>query len=351
MIQTALLQKRSVEETKTTMKAIVFQSKGQPLQLKEIQQPVPGKGEVLIRLHYAALNHLDLWIWKEEILERPVIPGSDGSGIIADAGEGVDRDWLGKEVIINPSLYWGDNENVYSDQYEILGNPTNGTFAEYITIPVDYVYEKPLHLSLKQAAALPLAALTAYRALFTKARLKSGDKVLVTGIGGGAALFLLQMAAATGASVYVTSSSKEKMQKATQLGAKGAYNYKDENWVTIAKAEEGGFDVIMDSAGGNGFTQLAEAANAGARMVLFGRTAGNINNLRPGLIYNKQLQIMGTVMGTPTEFKAMLEFYSQHKLYPVLDKEFSLENIQEAADYMKTGHHFGKIILKINDQG
>jgi D-arabinose 1-dehydrogenase-like Zn-dependent alcohol dehydrogenase len=140
------------------------------------------------------------------------------------------------------------------------------------------------------------------------------------------------------------------MQKAIQLGAKGAYNYKDENWVTKAKAEVGGFDVIVDSAGGNGFAQLTEAANAGARMVLFGRTAGNINNLRPGLIYNKQLQIMGTVMGTPTEFKDMLEFYSQHRLYPVLGEEFSLENIREAAAYMKTGRHFGKIILKINDR-
>jgi NADPH:quinone reductase-like Zn-dependent oxidoreductase len=350
MTQASRLQKKSYDETQTTMKAIVFQSKDQPLQIKEMQKPVPGKGELLIRLHYAALNHLDLWIWKEEILEKPVIPGSDGSGVVVDGGEGVDRGWVGKEVIINPSLYWGDNENVYSDKYEILGNPANGTFAEYITISLDCVHEKPSHLSLKQAAAVPLAALTAYRALFTKAQLKSSDTVLVTGIGGGAALYLLQMAAAAGASVYVTSSSEEKMEKAMQLGAKGAYNYKDENWVMEAKAEQGGFDVIVDSAGGNGFAQLTEAANAGARMVLFGRTAGNINNLRPGLIYNKQLQIMGTVMGTPAEFKAMLEFYSRHKLYPVLDKEFSLENIQEAADYMKTGHHFGKIILKINDQ-
>jgi NADPH:quinone reductase-like Zn-dependent oxidoreductase len=329
------------------MKAVIFQSKDQPLEIREIPQPVPCNGELLIRLHYAALNHLDLWIWKEEILKQPVIPGSDGSGIVVETGAGVDRAWIGKEVIINPSLYWGDNENYFNDNYEILGNPTNGTFADYITIPSSYVYEKPVHLSLKQAAALPLAALTAYRALFTKAKLLPQDKVLITGIGGGAALFLLQMAVAAGASVYVTSSSEMKMEKAMQMGAKGAYNYKDENWVGKARTETGGFDVIVDSAGGNGFAQLTEVARAGARIVLFGRTAGNMNNIRPGLIYNKQLQIMGTVMGTPKEFGSMLAFYSEHKLQPVLGREFSLENIQAAAEYMQTAQHFGKIMLKV----
>lgn len=334
----------------TTMQAVVFQSKDQPLAIKEVAKPTPGNGELLIRLEYAALNHLDLWIWKEETLEKPVIPGSDGSGIVVGVGEGVPLEWLGKEVVINPSLHWGNDETVFSDRYEILGNPTNGTFAEYITIPETYVHEKPLHLHLKQAAALPLAGLTAYRALFTKARLKCSDKVLVTGIGGGAALFLLQMAVATGASVYVTSSSERKIEQAKLLGAKGGFNYTDANWVAKAKAEAGGFDVIVDSAGGNGFAQLTEVANAGARMVLFGRTAGNINNLRPGVIYNKQLQIMGTVMGTSSEFRAMLAFYSQHRLQPVLDKEFCLEEIQQAANFMEQGKHFGKIILKIKGE-
>lgn len=330
------------------MQAIVFHSKDEPLQVKEVEVPVPGKGEVLIRLRYAALNHLDLWIWEEQVLQHRVIPGADGSGRVDAVGEGVDAGWIGKEVIINPSLYWGPNEKMYSDDYQILGNPTNGTFAQYIVLPQEYVYEKPAHLTAKEAAALPLAALTAYRALFTKAQLTANDKVLVTGIGGGAALYLLQMAVAAGASVYVTSSSEEKVQKAVALGARGGFNYREENWVQKAKEQAGGFDVIVDSAGGNGFARLTEVANAGARIVLFGRTAGNINNLRPGLIYNKQLQIMGTVMGTPNEFKAMLAFYQQHQLHPMVDKEFPLNRILEARDYMKQGTHFGKVILSIN---
>lgn len=329
------------------MKAVIFQSKNQPLVITDLEKPLPAAGEVQVRLSYAALNHLDLWIWKEDILAKPVIPGSDGSGVVTAVGEGVDPSLVGKEVIINPSLHWGNDEKIHSNDFEILGNPTNGTFAEYVSISAEYVYEKPAHLTLREAAALPLAALTAYRALFTKAQLTATDKVLVTGIGGGAALYLLQMALAAGAEVYVTSSSEEKIQKAVALGAKGGFNYKDAGWVEKAKQQAGGFDVIIDSAAGSGFALLAEVANPAARIVTFGRTAGNINNLRPGLIYNKQLQILGTLMGTSKEFKAMLEFYGQHRLHPVLDKEFPLQQVADAADYMHSGDHFGKILLAI----
>ena len=137
------------------MKAVAFQSKDQPLEIREIETPSPLEGEVLIRLSYASLNHLDLWIWKEQSLKKPVISGSDGSGIVSAVGEGVDSNLIGKEVIINPSLYWGANEKMFGEEYQILGNPTNGTFAEFIVIPQEYVYEKPTHLSLKEAAVIP----------------------------------------------------------------------------------------------------------------------------------------------------------------------------------------------------
>jgi zinc-binding alcohol dehydrogenase/oxidoreductase len=329
------------------MKALLFRSKGEPLKLSEASKPVPGSNEVLVELKYAALNHLDLWIWKEQSLPQPVISGSDGSGIVAAVGKNVDANLMGKEVIINPGLYWGTNERMFGEDYQILGNPTNGTFAEFIVIPQEYVHEKPAHLSLKEAAAIPMAALTAYRALFTKAQATPLDKILITGIGGGAALYLLQMAVAIGAAVYVTSSSDEKINTAIQLGAKGGFNYKDQNWTEKAAGEAGGFDVIMDSAGGNGFAALTEVANAAARIVLFGRTAGAINNLRPGIIYNKQLQIMGTVMGTSKEFADMINLYQRYQLRPVIDKEFSLDDISGAFRYMDEGRQFGKVLLTI----
>ena len=331
------------------MRALLFRSKDQPLKIGNMLIPVPKEGEVLIKLQFAALNHLDLWIWSEKQLEKAVVSGADGSGIIQAVGEGVDTALIGQEVIINPSLYWGEKEHVSGDAFEILGNPTNGTFAEYIRIPKSYVYPKPDYLNLQQAAALPLAALTAYRALFTKASLQANETVLITGIGGGAALYLLQMAVAAGAKVYVTSSSPAKINKAKALGALDGFLYNDAHWVSEAKQQAGGFDVIIDSAGGNGFAHLTEVANPGARIVVFGRTAGDINQLKPALIFNKQLQILGTMMGTPREFAGMLDFYAQHQLQPILDKNFPLSAINEARAYMQTGDHFGKITLSVQD--
>jgi zinc-binding alcohol dehydrogenase/oxidoreductase len=330
------------------MKAVTFRSKNEALKISELPVPKPSKGEVLVKIAYAAFNHLDLWIWKEDSLQNYVIPGADGSGVVYAIGDGVNKNWIGKEVLIDPGVHWGADENLHSEQYEIIGNPTNGTFAEFIRMPVENIHEKPCHLTLKEAAAIPLAALTAYRALFTKARLKSSDKVLITGAGGGAAIYLVQMAVAAGASVYVTSSSYEKINRAKQLGAIEGYNYREEDWTNKAKEQAGGFNVIVDSAGGNGFAQLTEVASPGARIVVFGRTAGNINNLKPSMIFNKQLQIMGTLMGTPNEFRSMLEFYEKHQLHPVIDKEFALEDFQQAASYMQTGNHFGKIILSVS---
>lgn len=329
------------------MKAVVFKTKTVGPTIKEVPVPEPKKDQVLVQLSYAALNHLDLWIWKEQELDKEVISGSDGSGVVRAVGEGVDVSLIGKEVVINPSLYWGENEAIQSNDFEILGEPTNGTFAQFIVIDKEYVYEKPTHLSLQQAATLPLSALTAYRALFTKANLKSKEKVLITGIGGGVALFLLQIANAVGAEVYVTSSSDEKLQWALRLGAKGGFNYKDQAWAEKAKQETKGFDVIVDSAGGEGFSVLLEIASPGARIVSFGRTAGNIKELKPSLLFNKQLQIVGTLMGTPKEFASMLRFYEQHQLVPVIDKEFNLDEILPAKERLVSGQHFGKIVLKM----
>ena len=140
------------------MQAVLFQSRGEGPIVSEATIPEPADGEIRIQLHYASLNHLDLWIWNEKTLSNPVISGSDGSGVVEKIGPGVDKSWIGKEVVINPSLYWGTDEKIFSDQYQILGYPTNGTFAEYICMPQEYVFEKPTHLSIKEAAALPLAA-------------------------------------------------------------------------------------------------------------------------------------------------------------------------------------------------
>ena len=214
------------------MKAALFKARDLPLIVDDYKKPKPVKDQVVIKLKYAALNHRDIWIMQEQTQQFPqgIILGSDGSGVVEDVGEDADPMMVGAEVIINPSLDWGNNPIVQGDSYRILGFPDNGTFAEYITIPKQYVFGKPDHLSFEESAAVPLAGLTAYRALFTKARLRSGEKVLITGIGGGAALWALQFAVAYKARVYVTSGSDEKIVRAKKLGALNGFNYKDPQW-------------------------------------------------------------------------------------------------------------------------
>jgi zinc-binding alcohol dehydrogenase/oxidoreductase len=331
------------------MVAAVFKGKDFPLQVEEYKRPKPIKDQVLIRLKYAALNHRDLWLMEEQAHHFPqgIILGSDGAGVIEDVGDDADPLLVGGEVVINPSLDWGANPVVQGDAFRILGFPDNGTFAEYIAISKKYIFEKPEHLSFEESAAVPLSGLTAYRALFTKARLRANEKVLITGVGGGAALWALQFCLAYKARVYVTSGSDEKIARAKELGALDGYNYKDPEWAQKAEKEAGGFDIIIDSAGGNQFGKFIDLSRPGARIVNFGKTAGNITDIATRVLYWKQISILGTTMGTRDEFLSMLHFVESRNIKPVLDKSFPLAKINEAFERMSSANQFGKITLEI----
>lgn len=331
------------------MKALLFKGKDYPIAIQEIKKPKPVKDQVLIRLHHAALNHRDLWLMKEHANHYPdgIILGSDGCGVIEEVGEDADSLLIDSEVVINPSLDWGSNPVVQSDKFRILGLPDHGTFGEYVVISKKNIFEKPEHLTSEQSAAVPLSGLTAYRAVFTKARLRSKEKVLITGIGGGAALWALQFAVAYQARVYVTSSSDEKIEKAKALGALAGFNYKDPEWAAKAQKETGGFDIIIDSAGGDQFDKLIELALPGGRIVNFGRTAGNITNIKTQLLYWKQISIHGTTMGTRDEFLSMMDFLESRSIKPVIDSVFPFHEITEAFQRMEKSDQFGKIVLKM----
>ena len=330
------------------MKAAVFTGKDFPLQIIEYKKPKPVRDQVLVKLKYAALNHRDLWLMQEQAQQFPqgIVLGSDGAGVVEDVGDDADPLLVGAEVVINPSLDWGNNPLVQGDTFRILGFPDHGTFAEYTAVSKKYIFEKPAHLSFEESAAVPLSGLTAYRALFTKARLRSNEKVLISGIGGGAALWALQFANAYKARVYVTSGSDEKITRAKQLGAIDGFNYRDPHWAEKAQKEAGGFDIIIDSAGGNQFGKFIELALPGGRIVNFGRTAGNITDISTRLLYWKQLSILGTTMGTRDEFLSMLHFLESRNLKPVLDKTFELSNIQQAFELMSNADQFGKIVIE-----
>lgn len=331
------------------MKALVLTEPGK-VSIIEKKIPTAGYGELLIRLKAAALNHRDQWIRENRYpgIKAGVTLGSDGAGIVESAGCSQDDHWVGKEVLINPNINWGPDPAVQSPDYQILGMPKNGTFAEFISIRADRVHRKPAHLGVEQAAALPLGGLTAYRALFYNGALKPGEKVLINGIGGGVAQFAFQFAVAAGAEVWVTSGNEEKIEFAIKKGAIGGFNYTDEHWVSAAKeASTGGFNLVIDSAGGDQMNNLIDCLRPKGRLVFYGATTGVPSSLDLRKIFWKQLHIQGSTMGNDQEFADMLTFISKHRIEPIMEAPVPFERIEEALDIMKEGRQRGKLVVKM----
>jgi zinc-binding alcohol dehydrogenase/oxidoreductase len=316
------------------------------LDVAQVPDPVPADGEVLVALRAAALNHRDVWIKAGQYagLTWPCIPGSDGAGEIVAVGAGVDPNRVGQSVIINPSFGWGDRTAAQGEKFSILGLPRAGTLAEKVAVPATQVSPKPAHLDWSGAAALPLAGLTAYRALMMRATLQPGERVLVNGIGGGVALFALQFAIAAGARVWVTSSSPDKIARAVTLGAEGGFDYRDEQWAAHAVKSGGPFDVVVDSAGGPGFGRLVDATVAGGRVITYGATRGEAT-LPLRKIFWRQISILGTTMGSPADWDGLLQFVTKHRVRPVVSAEFPLEQAALAFAQMERGEQFGKLVV------
>jgi zinc-binding alcohol dehydrogenase/oxidoreductase len=314
----------------------------------EVPEPVPGPGEALVEIHAAALNHRDVWIKLGQYagLKFPCVPGSDGAGTVTAAGPGAEASWVGRDVIINPSFHWGPNEAAQGAGFAILGLPRDGTLAQRIAVPIGQLSPRPAHLSWEEAAALPLSGLTAFRALFSRARLRAGERLLISGIGGGVALFALQFAMAEGVEVWVTSSSEEKIARAVQLGARGGFLYSRAGWAAAAAKAPGLFDVILDSAGGEGFNSLIDLAGPGGRIVFFGATRGNVPEVALRKVFWRQISLLGSTMGSPADWAAMTELVTRRKIRPIVDATFALDQAAEAFALMERGGQFGKIVIQ-----
>jgi zinc-binding alcohol dehydrogenase/oxidoreductase len=334
------------------MKAIRLHELGGPdkLSYEDAPEPEPGPGETVVRLRAAALNRRDLFVTYGQYpgIDLPAIPGSDGAGEVAARGEGAAGPDEGTEVVVNPALYWGDNPRKPGKEYRILGVPDDGTFAQFVKVPAENVFPKPSHLSHEEAAAIPLAALTAYRALVTRGDVKEGETVVVPGIGGGVATFLVQIAAALGTRVFVTSGSDEKIEKAKELGAEGGVNYNSEDWSKELKGMTGSVDLSVDHVGGEAFNALVSLAKPGSRIVVFGATAGPTPKAMTIRIALKHLDVLGTAMGTNEEFGAMLDLWAEHGLRPTINETFPLEDTSPAMKHMEEGTGMGKIVLDIS---
>lgn len=334
------------------MRALQLDAIHQPAVLREVPTPTPGPGEILVKLHAAALNHRDVFIQEGKYagIRLPCTLGSDGAGEVAAHGAGVPAGVpaIGARVLINPSLRWGHNPRTQAKDFVVLGMPDPGTFADYIVLPANNIRPMPAHLSFEQGAALPLAGLTAYRAAFSRAQVQPGERVLVTGVGGGVAMLAAQFCAARGAEVWVTSGSDDKLARAQALGVRGGINYKAENWVKALLQQAGGaFDVIIDSAGGAAFNALLDAAAPGGRIVFYGATLGAIPDLPAAKVFWKQLSILGSTMGSEQDFEDMLQLVAEKGLVPVVDELFDLADGEAALRRLEAGEQFGKVVLKI----
>ena len=325
------------------MKALVLNNVKQPLVLQERPGPKAGTGQVIVKIKAAALNRRDYWITQGLYpgIRCPVILGSDGAGT---------ADFREKEVIINPGYNWGERQEAQSSDFKILGMPDDGTFAEQIAVPQEQLFARPQHLSWEQAAALPLAGLTAYRVLFKQGKLQSSQTVVITGIGGGVACIALQLAVAAGAAVIVTSSSQTKIDKALAMGAAAGFLYTSEGYASQVKAEFGPVHLIVDGAGGNGYSQLIDMVCPGGRIVNYGATAGIPEKLELRKVFFKQLHLVGSTMGSPDDFAAMLDMVGKHEIRPVIDEVFALSEGNKAFEKMNVSSQFGKLVLRVSDK-
>jgi zinc-binding alcohol dehydrogenase/oxidoreductase len=335
------------------VKAVVLRTLGGPdvLKLEDVADPRREQGEAVVRLRAAALNHRDVFIRAGQYagIKLPVILGSDGAGEVIELGEGVSTSWRGREVIIDPSFNWGPDERAQGTSFHLLGMPTDGTYAERVKVPVDHLHDKPGHLSFEEAAAVPLASVTAYRALVTRAQLRAGETVVLTGIGGGVATSALIIATRLGAHVYVTSGSDAKLEAARTHGAAGGVNHRNADWPQTLVSQIGGRpDLVIDGAGGETFNKALDLVKPGGRLVSYGATTGASPQVEVRRIFWKQLNVLGSTMGTRADFSAMVRLYAEG-LHPIIDCVMPLEEAAEAHRRMEHGEQFGKIVLSIRD--
>jgi NADPH:quinone reductase-like Zn-dependent oxidoreductase len=340
------------------MRAVYIERHGGPevLTVGELTVPEPGPGEVRIKIVAAALNHLDLWV-RGGIpgieLSMPHVLGSDGAGVIDALGDGVEAFAVGDKVHLQPGLFCGDcefceqGEESLCTSYRLLGEHVSGTFAEFAVAPAVNAYLKPDTLTWEAAAAFPLAYETAWRLLMSAGGLKPGESVLIHGIGGGVAGAALQIAKHAGATVYATSSSQGKLDRAFELGADVVLDYTVQDVPAAIRehTSKRGVDLVIDDVGQATWRDSIESVRRGGRIATCGATTGNDAVTPINRVYWKQISIHGSTMANRREFEAVSELVINGSIEPIIDRTFSLEEAPAALERLASGDQFGKIVL------
>ena len=324
-----------------------------------VDAPAPGSGEVTVAVEAAALNHLDLWTLSGSLNfphRWPHILGADAAGRIDAVGAGVTGLKPGAPVVVNPSIscrrceFCRAGEQSLCTTFQMLGEHLPGTFAERVTVPATNVFPFADHLSFEEASALGVAFVTAYRMLFTRGRLKPGEWVLVTGIGGGLALALFQLARPVAGRIFVTSSSDAKIGRAIELGADDAINYRQEDVGKAIRRLTGkrGVDLVVDSAGGGSIDSALRSLCKGGRLVTAGATSGARADVDIRRVFWNQLEVIGSTMGSDRDVSNMLRMVAGIRLRPVVDRVFELERGRDALECLESQQQLGKVVLKVS---
>jgi len=346
------------------MKAVIFDRFGDAgvLHLAGVPRPIPGPGQVRVRLHAAALNHLDLFMRsgeRERNITFPRIPGCDGAGIVDETGDGVTIHRPGDRVSISPGISCGScsactgNRDTFCSVYHVLGTRENGTYAEYVCVPEANLVRLPDRLSYLEGAAVPLVFLTAWHMLVTRAEVRASETVLVHGAGSGVGSAAIQIAKLHGAFVIATAGSDEKLEKARALGADETINYREKNFVDEVRALTGkrGVDVVFEHTGGEVFAKSVTLLGRGGRLVTCGSTTDYMANVDVRYVYSRQQTLMGSWMGWKHELEHLMKLFDApdgRKLSPVIDSVFPLARAADAHRRMEARQNFGKIVLEIS---
>lgn len=333
------------------MKALYLESTDGPeaARVCEVATPEPGPGEVRVAIRAASINHRELFITHGQYpgMVVPTTLGCDGAGVVDMIGDGVTGTAVGDEVVIYPARNWGPNREAPGADFGLLGMPFAGTIAEYVCVPAENLAPKPSFMTWEEAGAMPLTALTSWRALMFKGRLKATDTVLISGVGGGVATFGLAFAVAKGAAVYVTGESEDVLARARDMGARDGLLFTDPEWRKKVGKMTGGIDVVLDGAPGPSLANYVRAINPGARIVIYGSTAGNEVKFNATDIFLKSASIVGSQVGDPQDFKEMLAFAGEHKIKPVIERTFPLDEARGALLHLRDSHSFGKVVVTV----
>lgn len=349
-------EKASMQSKKSTMKAMRFHEFGGPevLCYEDVPKPVPEFGQALVRVKAASINHIDIWAEKGVYYKPslPHIPGSDAAGVVEEVNAG-DESFVGGKVIVYPTLACFhcrlciEGSHNLCANYKTLGAHVNGSYSEYITVPIKNLMRMPETLRFEEAAALPLTFTTAYHMLVDRAKLQPHETVLVLGAGSGVGSAAIQIASLLGANVIATSSSEEKLRKAQRIGADVAINYTEENWVdqVMLATNNKGVDVVIDHVGAATFGKSIKCLAKNGRLVTCGVTSGNEATISIRELFMAQRSILGSVSGTMKDFIAVTKLAAEEKIKPVIDSVYRLKDAEKAQERLLSRQSFGKIVL------